>query len=752
MSLKRKKRTVRVKRTKGSNKLGLIAVFVLLLIVPVVVVLFVQEKNSAAKAQIAQTWPTTPPAQICSNTTLLSGPSTPPAGAVTVPAGDNSSFDFGVDNRVYWFAPGVHTLGNSEYGQIIPGDNTTYIGAPGAVLDGRNINRYAFTQHATNVRIAYLEIRNFVAPRDEGVVNHDQGKGWTIEYNNIHHNKGAGVFAGTNNTLRYNCLADNGQYGFQVYSGDETEVGPSNIIIDHNEVARNNTDDWENKVEGCGCTGGAKFWLSNNTTVTNNWVHDNNSVGLWFDNNNRGSLIENNYIENNFAQGLFIEAGYDAQIRSNTFKRNAHGVGRDFAARTDPFPIGAIYVSENGSPDGYGLKYVPLVISNNLFDNNWGGVALWENADRYSGSSAHTHVSGTIKIGDLIHDTKCKSGTPDNIPDNIDPYLCRWSTENVIVEQNEFRIDKAAIGTGCAGANYCGVNGIFSNVGSYPEFSGYTIPWRITFQQGNIFRNNAYYGDWRFAGFQTTKPDGSRVTWQEWTAPAPAIPATFTHANRPTTFGQDAGSIYNGQVGPTGSASATTVPTNIPTTVATATQAVASPTRVPTPTPTRTPIPTATTAPTTGSNVLDADTSTIENSKGKWQAWYSTSVTQSADTARSGARSLKVAVTAQNGWGVQLSNWPGFAVGSGNKTVSFWGKMGSGKKVPVYMRVRWFNANRQVLKTDNVVINQLSNTWQQGKINTTAPVGTATVNLEFYSSQGNKGNIYYFDDFVITNN
>lgn len=738
MSLKRKKKQIKRKRPTKLKKFGLIAVLLFLLIVPIVVVLAVKDQNEAANA--AQSWPTTPPAQICSNTSLLSGPATAPSGAVTVPAGDNSNFNFRQANTTYWFAPGVHTLGSSEYGQIIPADNTTYIGAPGAVLDGRNINRYAFTQHARNVRIAYLEIRNFVSPRDEGVVNHDQGHGWTIEYNNIHHNKGAGVFAGTDNTLRYNCLADNGQYGFQVYSGDDSEVGPSNIVIDHNEVARNNTDNWEIVSPGCGCTGGAKFWLSNNTTVTNNWVHDNNSVGLWFDNNNRGAFIQNNYIENNYAQGLFIEAGYDAQVTSNTFKRNALGVGREFASRQDPFPIGAIYVSENGSPAGYGLKYVPLFISNNYFENNWGGVALWENADRYSGSSAHTHVSGTIKIGDLINDTKCKSGIPDDIPDTMDPYLCRWSTENIIVENNEFRIDKEAIGTGCAGANYCGISGIFANVGSYPEFSGYTIPWRITFQQGNIFRNNAYYGDWKFAGFQTTKPDGLRVSWQEWTASAPAIPATFTHANRPTTFGQDAGSTYNSQVAPTGS----TPPTPFPTTpVATITQPVATPTSVPTPTPT--------TAPS-GANILDVNTATLEGSKGNWQAWYSTSVTQSLDSAHSGAKSLKVAVTAPHGWGVQLGNWPGFAATAGNKTISYWGRLGSGKKISVTMRVQWFNANRQILKTDTVTINPLEGTWKQGLLKTVAPVGTATVNLELYSSQGNKGNILYFDDFVISNN
>jgi parallel beta-helix repeat protein len=489
-------------------------------------------------------WPAQPPAQICGNNAVLGGgPVSAPAGAITVPAGNNSSMDLEQNNKTYWFAPGVHTLGAGQYAQIAPGTGSTYVGAPGAIIDGQGLNNYAFTQKATGVVIRYLTIRNFNAPRDEGVVNHDAGVGWTIEYNTITNNKGAGLMGGKDNVYRYNCIKDNGQYAINSCCGDDSATTDiQNFVVDHNEMSGNNTDDWESKVDGCGCTGAVKFWLNKDVTVTNNWVHNNRGPGFWLDNNNRNFVVENNYINDNDSQAIFVEAGYDARIRFNNIKNNAIVEGRKFRNSNDPFPITAIYVSESGAPAGYGLKTVPMVISNNNFENNWGGVALWENADRYSGSSAHTHVSGTLKVGTLYDDAAC-DGPNDTIPSSVgDKFKCRWSTENVIVENNDFRIDKNAIGAGCAGANYCGISGIFANVGSYPEFSGYTIPWRITFQQGNIFRNNHYYGDWRFVGFQTTNPDGSRVTWQEWTAPAPSVPNAFTDANRPNTFGQDAGS------------------------------------------------------------------------------------------------------------------------------------------------------------------------------------------------------------------
>src|SRR5262245_58826956 len=86
--------------------------------------------------------------RVCDGNQWNAGPATPPSGAITVPAGDNLGFAFGQTGKTYWFAPGVHTLGPGLNAQVIPGTGSTYIGAPGAVLDGMNANRYAFTGEA----------------------------------------------------------------------------------------------------------------------------------------------------------------------------------------------------------------------------------------------------------------------------------------------------------------------------------------------------------------------------------------------------------------------------------------------------------------------------------------------------------------------------------------------------------------------------------------------------------------------------
>src|SRR5258708_37258158 len=104
----------------------------------------------------ADPWPDSPPAEVCSNSSVLDGPSTAPSGAVTVAAGDDSSVNLDQANTTYWFAPGTHTLASGAFSNIIPGNNSTYIGAPGAILDGQNDNQYGCAGSAAGVTIECL--------------------------------------------------------------------------------------------------------------------------------------------------------------------------------------------------------------------------------------------------------------------------------------------------------------------------------------------------------------------------------------------------------------------------------------------------------------------------------------------------------------------------------------------------------------------------------------------------------------------
>ena len=100
---------------------------------------------------------------------------------------------------------------------------------------------------------------------------------------------------------------------------------------------------------------------------------------MWADTNNKGFLISGNYISNNYGEGVMYEISYNARIADNTFIRNALGEGP-----TNPgFPTGAIYISESGSDSRVIGPYSnSFDITGNVFDDNWSGVVLWENAQQ----------------------------------------------------------------------------------------------------------------------------------------------------------------------------------------------------------------------------------------------------------------------------------------------------------------------------------------------------------------------------------
>jgi len=447
---------------------------------------------------------------VCGNDAILGGgPSSAPRGAVTVPAGDNSGVDWGQANTTYWFAPGTHTLGPGQYTQIIPGPGSKYIGAPGAVINGEHDNFYAFGGTAPRVTISYLTIKDF-GPRggnqNQGVVNKDSASGWKIDHSTLKNNAGAGAMLGSHNTLSYDCLQNNQQYGFNAYS----TVGPAHLVIDHNEIAGNDTYNWEARQQGCGCTGGGKFWDVDGAVITDNWVHGNHSVGLWADTNNRSFEIRGNYFQDNYNSGLIYEISYNALIEDNTFVRNALGAGP-----TNPgFPTGAIYLSESGSDSRVPGNYnTTLSVKHNTFINNWSGVILWENSNRFCGSPANTSTGFCTLVDPGV--VKLQSCNRHNIASP--PYYgtCRWKTQNVSVERNLFDFDPASIGPSCTIEKGCGFQGIFSEYGSFPSWSPYKgtiVEKHITFDQNNHFANNTYRGPWRFMVLQ----QGNVVSWGTW--------------------------------------------------------------------------------------------------------------------------------------------------------------------------------------------------------------------------------------------
>jgi hypothetical protein len=466
----------------------------------------------------AVTWPTAPPAQICGNASMLDGPATAPAGAVTVNVGDNLESLTGSKpaGTTFWLKPGIHHFTYS----VVPKDGNTYIGAPGAIVDGGGTEGIAFWeefygQKAKNVTLSYLTIQNFTSSsEDQGSVY--AGDSWKISHSTFKNHGYIAMFAGPNNLIEYNCFDSNGQMGVGTYRFDDNNY---NIVVDHNEFKNNNT----RRLENCGCAGGMKWWLARHGKFTNNWVHDNLGVGVWADYNNIEILFEGNYIADNHDVGIFYEISYNFMIRYNTIIRNTLVTG---AAANDSFPNGGIYISESGGVNVPGYLYSTSEIHHNYLEDNWDGVAIWESGNRYDGSNEY---SNNPAYGDPTH----------------------WKSQNILVHDNEFRMNKAV--AGCSGNRYCGRNGVFSEwvpvpgPAISPNATNDEYQVAVSFAQNNVFSNNKYFGSWTFVSYD----QGSVYDWSTWQAPKPDPTSSFNYISPGAFgFGQDVGSTYDGSATP----------------------------------------------------------------------------------------------------------------------------------------------------------------------------------------------------------
>ena len=183
-----------------------------------------------------------------------------------------------------------------------------------------------------------------------------------------------------------------------------------------------------------------------------------------------------------------------------------------YGPKNPGFPTGAIYLSESGGDARLNAgRFATLEISGNVLTDNWSGVILWENADRFCGSPANTSGGYCTLVGQAAM-SRCVAGAIVAVPFADD---CRWKTQNVSVHDNEFNLDPTHV-PGCRLAVDCGINGMFSNWGTYPTWSPYKgamVGTDITFHQGNRFAANDYTGVWAFMSVdQATK--NTLPVWQ----------------------------------------------------------------------------------------------------------------------------------------------------------------------------------------------------------------------------------------------
>jgi hypothetical protein len=577
--------------------------------------------TSSTSSTTTTTLPINPPSQVCGSTILYSPYSYTGAGGAyasgtaglpTYGAGNSyplATHGFVINagnfaatvpslnpNYVYYFVPGNYVLTGGSFDYFTPDASDAFIGGytpgEGVTLSGNGASQSAFVGHATNISIEYMQITDFVSPNNQGLVNHDNGTSWTIEYDNIDNNgfiqgsgDGAGIMGGTNEVVEHNCLDDNGQYGLNAYCTS----GCTNINFSYNEITGNGLSEYPDT--SCGCSGGVKFYGGSagdtEITVTNNYFHANWNTQLWYDTNVSGILECGNYLSDpGYGDNESLEISYNAVIgdaandcAANTFVDGGIGTFIAGDSGSNVSLTAALYVSESGGntnatttyPNGYPASdQGKVVIENNNLINNFTGISVYNNTQRAASTANPGDPSNTL----AGTSAQCVAANYNTI--NYLSQGCQWVANNVYIENNIISVNPTTVNTVgnstiCTSANLCGFNAMFTffpgdgayqptgcpSGGNYPytcqflaavqemSMCGSTNP--CTNSNDTWANNSYYYGSaappewWAYYQGQVFTWWTSGGTTSKWNA---VVSSLCLQANETCTYamGQDAGS------------------------------------------------------------------------------------------------------------------------------------------------------------------------------------------------------------------
>ena len=197
---------------------------------------------------------------------------------------------------------------------------------------------YAIASDASDVTVQHLTISRYATYAQHGAI-HTTGPGWDIRHVTVTENHGAGITINGGTTVTDSLITWNGQIGLTAWSGED-------IVVERNEIAHNYLLGYNWEWEG----GGTKFKETTGMVFTNNWVHDNYAPGVWFDIDNRDSVITSNLIHDNLV-GILMEISYGAEIAHNTIHDNgADGYG-DLGAGIWVSNTSDVHVHDNAFAD-----------------------------------------------------------------------------------------------------------------------------------------------------------------------------------------------------------------------------------------------------------------------------------------------------------------------------------------------------------------------------------------------------------------
>lgn len=283
---------------------------------------------------------------------------------------------------------------------IRPKDNMSFVGEPGALLDGENATPQAFVAHgARNVTIRGLRIANYRPPNLTGALDGVDSQGWVVENNEIDHNSNGsartyGLFVGSNMTVRNNRIHHNGWQGITGWNCVDT-------VIESNDVYANPATNFDDSV---GDTANIKLYGCGRVTIRNNEIHDGPKKGIWLDRSQPDVVIENNRVVNHGDAGIWYEVSYRGIIRGN------HVENAGFLSRYSSGWLRGGGIQITNSPD--------VTVVDNTVMNSLNGIIGLQAAGYYDGKYGPSELRNLLVEGNTIVMPRGQSGIASDTGSN----------------------------------------------------------------------------------------------------------------------------------------------------------------------------------------------------------------------------------------------------------------------------------------------------------------------------------------------
>jgi parallel beta-helix repeat protein len=234
----------------------------------------------------------------------------------------------------------------------------------------------------------------------------------TLVNMNIHDNPNAftGIrILGNNIKIIGGRVTGSGSLG--IGGGTYSPLLINGVEIDHNGASAN-----------CGFEGGGVKLVVSHSLLENNYIHDNNCPGIWYDIDSANNEIAHNRIVNNADEGIFYEISQDASIHDNTvtgngFKTNGNGCAWLWG--------GGITIASSFNVNVY----------SNTLTNNCNGITMTQ----------QNRGGGRILANDTVHNNSIAgSGKTGVVADNG----ADLTTRNIVFANN----------SSSGGSSLCGFN------------------------------------------------------------------------------------------------------------------------------------------------------------------------------------------------------------------------------------------------------------------------------------------------------